>query len=196
MADDGRVPPCKEGIVAVNSLSKDMGTSGWRVGYVDRRGTSCVSDRRMGESRVFRDGELPVSGQPHRHRRCIAQFPIDQRRCRRYVAEHRVQEPILEPAHSGVRDQIRSALIGPFGQKSVPRRIAGRYFTAGVLRERKVGFTFSSSEFLRRYGTVEPRASGISSEWTRKVWGRRGERGWDTLAVRLLLLARFEEISV
>ena len=80
-----------------------------------------------------------------------------------------------------------------FGQKSVLRRIADRYYEAGMIEKRKIGFRFPLEAFIKRYGSAVPQVSGIPDDWIDAVWVKSTEPGWCELAARLLLLSEFEK---
>lgn len=78
-----------------------------------------------------------------------------------------------------------------FGQKSVLRRLLGRYLPADLYERPKAGFSFPE-EFLVRNVPPPKTVGALTADAIDAVWDSKTEPGaWRTLAVRLLAAAHF-----
>lgn len=79
-----------------------------------------------------------------------------------------------------------------FGQKSVLRRLLGRYLPRELYDFPKSGFRFPHDVFLRGYGDAMPRLPEGSGVPLEEAWRRRREgQGWARMAVRAAAAAAF-----
>ena len=80
------------------------------------------------------------------------------------------------------------------GQKVVLRNLLSRYIAQDSFQRSKVGFVFPRDQFLSHYGEAMPSVPGLPEEAVRLAWANRSEgRGWNQLAVRLVLASKFIE---
>jgi hypothetical protein len=81
-----------------------------------------------------------------------------------------------------------------FGQKVVLRNLLSRYLPPDTFQRSKVGFVFPRDQFLSHHGEAMPSVPGLPEEAVRSAWANRSEgRGWNQLAVRLVLASKFIE---
>ncbi len=78
-----------------------------------------------------------------------------------------------------------------FGQKSVLRRLLGRYLPEELRDQPKMGFVFPADIFLKPYSDKAPDVSGLPRSFVDKAWENRSAQGWSSIAVRLALLSQF-----
>jgi hypothetical protein len=99
-----------------------------------------------------------------------------------------VRTPYLNRALVTALSQLdQRALVG-FGQKSVLRRILARYLPDALMDAPKRGFVFPSARFLNACAPEPPVVPGLPQARVAHAWSLRQRRGWETLAVRLVLL--------
>jgi asparagine synthase (glutamine-hydrolysing) len=72
-----------------------------------------------------------------------------------------------------------------FGQKSVLRRLAGRYLSAETINRPKQGFVFPPGELVGAMGTRPPVVEGVSAKMVDAAWAKRAEPGFVKIAARL-----------
>ena len=77
-----------------------------------------------------------------------------------------------------------------FGQKSVLRRILGRYLPKELYDAPKIGFNYPPGEFLDRF-SESPRIPQLPGSKLETAWQNRRLDGWQTLGVRLVTLDHF-----
>ena len=81
-----------------------------------------------------------------------------------------------------------------FGQKSILRRILGRFLPSELADSPKQGFVFPQSRFLNALSDEMPRSTPFDTPLVQSAWQNRHEgRGWSRVAVRLALLSTFLE---
>lgn len=83
-----------------------------------------------------------------------------------------------------------------FGQKSVLRRLLGRYLPDHLINRPKLGFRVSTRNLLNNFGVLQPSVPGVPPAAIEGVWKRRFEpEGWQILALRLAAADRFTKRS-
>ena len=81
-----------------------------------------------------------------------------------------------------------------FGQKSILRRLLGRFLPAELFDHPKSGFNYPADIFLRNCGAAAPRLADLPPDLVEAAWSRRfDEEGWARIAVRLASAAVFLE---
>ena len=100
--------------------------------------------------------------------------------------------PFLSPRVAEAIAALDSRALLAFGQKAVLRRILEGLLPAETLRRDKQGFIFPQDVFL---GTAKraPAPVGVPVGWSRAVWEARARPEASPFAVRLLLLAEYED---
>ena len=79
-----------------------------------------------------------------------------------------------------------------FGQKSLLRRLLGRYLPARLYEHPKLGFSFPTDLFIAGCGPKAPQIPTLSESDVAAVWCKRNNgHGWTRLAVRLIAAAEF-----
>jgi len=79
-----------------------------------------------------------------------------------------------------------------FSQKSLLRRLLGRYLPRALFDFPKSGFRYPQKRFLEACGAQQPSAPQLAGPEFATIWRRRGEgRGWERLALRLAAAAEF-----
>ena len=80
-----------------------------------------------------------------------------------------------------------------FGQKSVFRRILGRYLPQHLVDLPKRGFIFPPDRFERTGTDRAPATKSLPRELVHQIWCNRSAPGWRTLATRVVMLSEFEK---
>jgi hypothetical protein len=81
-----------------------------------------------------------------------------------------------------------------FGQKSILRRLLGRFLPDELFDHPKSGFNYPADVFLRSYGVAAPSLTDLPPDFVEAAWSRRyDEEGWARIAVRLACAAAFLE---
>ena len=102
-----------------------------------------------------------------------------------------LRTPFLSADLMNVVAEFDPRALLAFGQKSVLRRLLGRYLPRELWDRKKHGFSFPADRFLQHYQTP-PTVPHVPTEVVRTVWARvREARGWRRLAVRMVIAARF-----
>ena len=79
-----------------------------------------------------------------------------------------------------------------YGQKSVLRRMLGRYLPEDLFNHPKSGFVFPSDIFLRQLGPAVPVIPNLTVDAARDVWEKRFDgNGWTRIAMRMAIAAAF-----
>lgn len=104
-----------------------------------------------------------------------------------------LRTPFLSKELFEVVAQFDPRSLVAFGQKSILRRLLGRYLPAELYELPKRGFRFPQECFLASHGDAVPRVPGLRPSTVDRVWRLRDRgRGWERLAVRLVALEEFK----
>lgn len=102
-----------------------------------------------------------------------------------------LRTPFLSRAVAETMAQFDPRALLAFGQKSVLRRLLGRYLPSALFDRSKSGFTFPD-EFIVDSAPVPGPIRGVPQAAVDTVWRHRSEPGgWRLLAVRLLSAQHF-----
>lgn len=103
-----------------------------------------------------------------------------------------LRTPFLSRRVAEAAARIDPRAFMAFGQKSVLRRLLGRYLPRELYDYPKSGFRFPHDVFLRGCGEATPRLPDDAAVDLEAAWRRRGQgQGWARIAVRAAAAARF-----
>jgi asparagine synthase (glutamine-hydrolysing) len=99
--------------------------------------------------------------------------------------------PFLNPRLLEVIAEFDPRSLLKYGQKTALRRVLKRYLPDNMVERPKQGFVFPADQFLRHY--AKPVVSGlVPNQLGNQIWDQRQQRGWRSLAVRLVVLDEFQ----
>lgn len=101
-----------------------------------------------------------------------------------------VRAPFLNRKLVEALSQMDQRSFIAFGQKSVLRRILGRYLPRDVFDRPKKGFIYPQRVFLDNFNSA-PSLPMVPDSRVNEVWAKRDMKGWQRMAVRLAILSKF-----